>query len=106
MHSTRSRLTKTFSKPADLDFLADLPQLESLNLTSCSLTNDMVPKLLPLKSLKRLGLSWNERLTHDILPTLEQLPALEELSMSYTNWDAPKMVERRFAAKLKSFSSY
>src|SRR5690606_20306317 len=95
MHSTFSRSRKTFSEPADLEFLAELPELESLRLTSCGLTNEMIVKLLHLQSLKRLDLSWNERLTHDILPTLEQLPALEELFMHYTHWDAPKMVERR-----------
>lgn len=103
VHISSRELRRSFQVPADLDFLAELIELEELSLTSCDLTDDMIVKLLPLKSLKKLRLSWNYKLTHAVLPTLQKLPALESLNLLDTSF-APRPIEaRRFAARLKSF---
>ena len=57
IHISRGTERKSFAKPEDLDFLAELPGLERLGLTSSDLTDDMIVKLLPLVSVKRLHLS-------------------------------------------------
>ncbi len=64
----------------------------------------MIVKLLPLKSLKVLQLTWNYELTHAVLPILNQLPALEHVDLHDTGFAPPPMVARRFAERLKSFS--
>ena len=104
VHISRHGDCRSFRTPDDLDFLAGLPKLERLSLTSCELTDEMMPKLLPLKSLKRLRLSWNSGVTHASLPTFEKLPSLETLTMGYTGLAMSPMEARRLAARLKSFS--
>ena len=103
VHISRRDGKKSFNAPEDLDFLAGLPNLEELSLTSADLTDDLIVKLLPLKSLKTLRLDWNNKLTQAVMPTLEKMPALESLRMHDTSFAPPPIEARRFAARLKSF---
>jgi len=95
---------KSFASPEDLDWLEDLPQLESLRLSSSDLTNEMVEKLLVLKSLKRLHLGWNYKIDERVFPVFKKMTKLERLSLYHTSFVPDRMEARRYGAGMKSFS--
>ncbi len=64
-----------------LECLKALPELVSLNLSSCDLTNTGLPHLLDLPRLKYLNLSYCHRLTDSGLKTFKGLPNLMYLDL-------------------------
>ena len=64
-----------------LEFLKGMPQLTSLNLSSCDITNKGLDHLLALNRLTRLNLSYCNRLTDSGLKTIQKLTHLTELDL-------------------------
>jgi F-box and leucine-rich repeat protein 14 len=64
-----------------LEFLKGMPQLTSLNLSSCDITNKGLVHLLALNRLTRLNLSYCNRLTDSGLITLQKLTHLTDLDL-------------------------
>jgi hypothetical protein len=64
-----------------LEYLKGIPQLTSLNLSSCDITNEGLVYLLALNHLTRLNLSYCNRLTDAGLKTLQKMNHLTELDL-------------------------
>jgi hypothetical protein len=64
-----------------LEYLKGMPQLISLNLSSCDITNKGLVYLLALNHLSRLNLSYCNRLTDEGLKTLQKMNHLTELDL-------------------------
>ncbi len=61
--------------------LAGLAQIVSLNLSSCSLTNEALASLAGMRPLVRLNLSYCNRITDPGVKLLKALPALRFLDL-------------------------
>jgi hypothetical protein len=64
-----------------LEYLKAMPQLISLNLSSCDITNKGLVFLLALNHLTKLNLSYCNRLTDSGLKTLQNMNHLTELDL-------------------------
>ena len=64
-----------------LEYLKGMPQLTTLNLSSCDITNKGLVHLLALNHLTRLNLSYCNRLTDSGLKTLQSLNHLTKLDL-------------------------
>ncbi len=64
-----------------LKFLKHLPELTTLNLSSCDLTDQGLPKLAALKNLEWLNLSYCNRITYIGLKSLTGLSRLTYLDL-------------------------
>ena len=76
--------SKSLERPENLAAVCKLEALESLVIDGDGVTDDLIPKLLPLVNLKHLQL-WDGKLTGKTLGRLAALPRLELLSLN----DAP-----------------
>lgn len=61
--------------------LAGLPQLTTLNLSSCGLTSEGIPHLKALTRLHTLDISFCNRLTGPTLRALRLMPSLRSLNL-------------------------
>ncbi len=78
--------SKSLERPENLAAVCKLEALESLVIDGDGVTDDLIPKLLPLVNLKHLEL-WHGQLTGRTLGRLAALPKLELLSLNDTpNW--------------------
>lgn len=76
--------SQSLKRPENLAAVCKLEALESLVIDGDGVTDDLIPKLLPLVNLKHLQL-WDGKLTGKTLGRLAALPRLELLSLN----DAP-----------------
>jgi len=83
--------------------LQAFPQVETLNLSSCSLTNDGILHLQGLRHLKSLDISYCNRLTGPGLKNLEPLRNLTQLNLQgcikITNGDVARFKKRGLEIK-------
>ena len=78
--------SKSLERPENLAAVCKLEALESLVIDGDGVTDDLIPKLLPLVNLNFLQL-WHGQLTGRTLGRLAALPKLELLSLNDTpNW--------------------
>ena len=68
----------------DIDYISDLAQLETLEVTNSKLNDDALALVAGLKGLKRLSLSGNLSLTDSALEYVAAIGALAELDLSST----------------------
>jgi len=88
--------SKSLERPENLAAVCKLEALESLVIDGDGVTDDLIPKLLPLVKLKHLQL-WNGQLTGRTLGRLAALPKLESLGLS----DAPNWAPEAAAQVIK-----
>ena len=86
----------SLERPENLAAVCKLEALESLVIDGDGVTDDLIPKLLPLVKLKHLQL-WNGQLTGRTLGRLAALPKLESLGLS----DAPNWAPEAAAQVIK-----
>ena len=78
--------SKSLERPENLAAVCKLEALESLVIDGDGVTDDLIPKLLPLDNLTDLHL-WEGKLTGKTLGQLAALPKLESLGLNVApNW--------------------
>ncbi len=95
--------SKSLERPENLAAVCKLEALESLVIDGDGVTDDLIPKLLPLVNLKHLEL-WEGKLTGKTLGQLAALPKLESLGLNDApNWSPEAAVQIVQIRSLRKF---
>lgn len=76
----KSNLDRLDLTPRTLDAIAKLSELKSVSLWGATVSDSEIPRLLPLKSLWSIDLSYTN-VTGNVLTTLSKLPELAEINL-------------------------
>ena len=97
--------SKSLERPENLAAVCKLEALESLVIDGDGVTDDLIPKLLPLVNLKDLQL-WRGQLTGRTLGQLAALPKLESLGLIVApNWSPEAAAQVVKIRSLRQFSA-
>jgi len=97
--------SKLLERPENLAAVCKLEALESLVIDGDGVTDDLIPKLLPLVNLKHLQL-WDGKLTGKTLGELAALPKLESLGLNVApNWSPEAAAQVVRIQSLRMFSA-